>query len=84
MAKRAIVAQVEAPLKDLEQVEVKPTETFDIMVRNIPDKAEEDFLKIKKKLKAQGIKTLANGDRMYLSGYMKEAFIEKLAKDLKG
>lgn len=82
MAKRAIVAQVEAPLKDIEKVEPQSTETFDLLVRKIPDQAELDFLKLKKKLKSQGIKDLANGDRLSLSGYMKEALLEKLAKDL--
>lgn len=82
MAKRAVVAQVDAPLKDVEQTTPQPTETFDLLVRKIPDQADLDFLKLKKKLKAKGVKTLANGDRLSLSGYMKEALLEKLAKDL--
>lgn len=82
MAKREIVAKADAPLKDVELVAPQSTETFKLLVRNIPDQAELDFATLKKQLKAKGIKNLANGDRLSLSGYMKEALIEKLAKDL--
>lgn len=82
MAKRAVVAKADAPLKDVEVVAPHSTETFELLVRKIPDQAELDFAILKKKLKAKGIKNLANGDRLSLSGYMKEALIEKLAKDL--
>ncbi|NGZ17993.1 hypothetical protein G6Z94_11650 [Vibrio aestuarianus] len=82
MAKRAIVAQVDAPLKDVEKSTPQSTETFDLLVRKIPDQAEVDFIKLKKKMKAKGIKALANGERVSLSGYMKEALLEKLERDL--
>ena len=82
MAKRAIVAQVDAPLKDVEAPAAQSTQTFDLLVRKIPAQAEIDFATLKMRLKAQGVKTLANGDRLSLSGYMKEAMLEKLARDL--
>lgn len=84
MAKRKIVAPKEAPLKDVEKVELQTTETFDLLVRRIPDTAELDFMMLKKKMKAQGITKLPNGDQFSLSGYMKQALLEKLEKDLKG
>lgn len=81
MAKRSIVATPTAPLKDVQEKPVS-TETFELLVRNIPDQVNLDFAAFKIKMKAQGIKTLRNGDRISLSGYMKQALLEALERDL--
>lgn len=81
MVKRTIVATQPAPLKDV-QVKPESTETFELLVRNIPDQVNIDFAKFKNKMKAQGIKHLKNGDRISLSGYMRQALLESLERDL--
>lgn len=81
MAKRAIVATQAAPLKDIE-IKTTSTETFELLVRNIPDQVNVDFAALKMKLKAKGVKSLGNGDRLSLSGYMKQALLESLERDL--
>ena len=83
MAKRTIVAPNTAPLKDTETApRTQSTTTFELPVRKIPDDAQMDFLRLKSKLKAKGIKKLANGNQLSLSGYMLEAALEKLERDL--
>lgn len=81
MAKRAIVAKSNAPLTDV-QTQTDSTETFQLLVRDIPDQVNVDFAALKMKLKAQGVKTLKNGSRISLSGYMKQALLESLERDL--
>ena len=81
MAKRQIVAPQTAPLKDVQE-KTESTATFELLVRNIPDQVNIDFATFKNKMKAKGIKHLNNGDRISLSGYMRQALLESLERDL--
>jgi hypothetical protein len=81
MAKRPIVATQTAPLKDVQE-KPKSNETFELLVRNIPDQVNIDFAQLKMRMKAQGITKLKNGDRISLSGYMCQALLESLERDL--
>ncbi|MCG9785411.1 hypothetical protein L1D52_24180 [Vibrio brasiliensis] len=81
MARRPIVTKPSAPLADV-QAKTESDETFQLLVRDIPDQVNVDFAELKMKLKAKGIKTLKNGSRISLSGYMKQALLESLERDL--